>query len=181
MPIRRLLLIPLMAAPLLLAGCAAMNADECRQADWRFLGLRDGQKGEPLAMLDNRVQACAEHKVSVNTQQYFEGRNQGLAEYCRLDQAARYGLEGKAYHGVCSPGIDGEFRRRHALGWEVNQARTALNNLVSRQRGLENELSKAKNDDERQKLRRQIRDLDWELSRARERVRTAEWNLDRMR
>ena len=165
----------------LVAGCATMNADQCRNADWRAVGLRDGQNGEPLSLLDRRSKDCAENKVAVNAPAYLEGRNLGLPQFCRLDQAGRFGVEGKPYHGVCAPGIDAEFRRRHALGWEVFQARTAMNDLDSRYRSLEYKLSKAKNDDERRQARQDLRSLDNDVRRARDRVRDAEWNYDRLR
>jgi hypothetical protein len=179
MPTSRLLFPALLAT--LLAGCATMDADQCRKADWRAVGLRDGQNGEPLALLDRRAKDCADNQVAVNRPLYLEGRNLGLPQYCRVDQAARYGVEGKPYHGVCAPGIDGEFRRRHALGWEVHQARSALNNLDGQQRTLESKLARAKNDDERRSVRQELRAMDNDIRRARDRVRDAEWNFDRMR
>lgn len=158
-----------------------MSPNECRSADWRGVGLRDGLAGEPLSMLDRRTKDCAEAGVAVNTPLYLDGRNQGLPQYCQLDNAARLGLDGKTYNGVCAPGIDGEFRRRHAVGYEVNQSRNALRDLDRRRRDLEDKLSKAKNDDERKRAREDLRDLDFSLRRARDRVRDAEWAYDRLR
>ena len=88
----------------MLQACATMSASECRTASWRDVGLRDGLAGEPLGLLDRRTRACAEAGVAVNVPLYLEGRNQGLPDYCRLDNAARQGLAGKTYHGVCAPG-----------------------------------------------------------------------------
>ena len=99
----------------MLQACATMSASECRTASWRDVGLRDGLAGEPLGLLDRRTRACAEAGVAVNVPLYLEGRNQGLPDYCRLDNAARQGLAGKTYHGVCAPGIDAEFRRAVAM------------------------------------------------------------------
>jgi hypothetical protein len=179
--IKRLLLILPLVALGLLAGCATMTPQECKGADWRAIGLRDGQAGETMDMMDRRNKDCAEAGVAVNTPIYVEGRNQGLAQYCQLGKAAQLGLDGHSYHGVCSPAIDNEFRRRHAVGWELNQARTALRNVDSRQRDLEQKLSKAAEEKDKQRLRDEIRDLDREVRRARERVRMAEVDFDRFR
>jgi hypothetical protein len=127
------LLLSLLPIPFLMAGCATMDADQCRQADWRAVGLRDGQNGEPPAMMERRAKDCADNQVKLDVARYQEGRNQGLPQFCRVDQAARFGLEGKPYHGVCPPAIDAEFKRRHAVGWEVNQARAAMRDLDTRQ------------------------------------------------
>ncbi len=158
-----------------------MSADECRTANWRDVGLRDGLAGQPLAMLDQRTKACAEAGVTANAPLYLQGRNQGLPEYCRLDNAARLGLQGKTYHGVCAAGIDGEFRRRHALGLEVYRARASLRSMDQRRRTLEDRLADARTDEDRRRWREELRDLDHDQRRARDRVRDAEWALDRLR
>jgi hypothetical protein len=165
----------------LLQGCSTMSADECRTANWRDVGLRDGLAGEPLTLLDRRTKACAEAGVTVNAPLYLQGRNQGLTEYCRLDNAARLGLQGKTYHGVCAAGIDGEFRRRHAMGMEAYRARADLRTMDQRRRTLEDRLADAKTDEDRRRWREELRDLDYDQRRARNRVRDAEWSLDRLR
>ena len=165
----------------MLRACATMSASECRTASWRDVGLRDGLAGEPLGLLDRRTRACAEAGVAVNVPLYLEGRNQGLPDYCRLDNAARQGLAGKTYHGVCAPGIDAEFRRRHQLGLDVYRARTELYSQDQRRRALEDRLADARTDDERRRWRDELRDLDHSQRRARDRLRDAEWALDRLR
>ena len=119
--------------------------------------------------------------MAANAPLYLQGRNQGLPEYCRLDNAARLGLQGKTYHGVCAAGIDGEFRRRHALGQEVYRARADLRSMDQRRRTLEDRLAEAKTDEERRRRREELRDLDYDQRRARDRVRDAERYLDRLR
>lgn len=172
---------PLLLAVAVLSACAPMTPQECKTANWFDVGMRDGREGEPLSMLDDRTKACAEAGVQANAQQYLAGRNQGLPEYCRLDNAARVGLAGRTYHGVCAPGIDAEFRRRYNAGYEVNQSRSEVNNLENRRRSLEKRLADAKTDAERRRARDELYDLDLRLRRARDRVRDAEWALDRMR
>lgn len=178
---RPLHLLFALTALALLQACSTMSADECRTANWRDVGLRDGLAGEPLALLDRRTKACAEAGVTANAPLYLQGRNQGLPEYCRLDNAARQGLQGKSYHGVCAAGIDAEFRRRHAMGLEVYRARADLRSMDQRRRTLEDRLAEARTDEERRRRREELRDLDHDQRRARDRVRDAEWALDRLR
>lgn len=158
-----------------------MSADECRTANWRDVGLRDGVAGQPLSLLNRRTKACAEAGVTADAALYLQGRNLGLPQYCHLDNAARLGLQGKPYHGVCAAGIDGEFRSRHAMGMEVYRARADLRNMDQRRRTLEDRRADAKTDEERRRWREELRDLDHAERRARDRVREAEWNLDRLR
>lgn len=168
-------------AAALLGGCAVMSPEECLRADWYTVGVQDGQQGEALYRLDQRTQACAEAKVVPDFNRYHAGRAQGLAGYCRLDNAARLGLAGQPYRGVCPLGIDAEFRQRHAVGLNLYQARRAVDDMENRRRSLETQLERAKTDKERQDVRDDLRRLDREYRYVRDRVRDAEWNFDRFR
>jgi hypothetical protein len=88
-------------ALLLLAGCASMDKDECRTADWRAIGLEDGVQGRTLERLGEHRKACAKHGVTPDTDRYIAGRTEGLAAYCRPDNGYRVGRAGEAYRGVC--------------------------------------------------------------------------------
>lgn len=165
----------------LLQACTTMTPNECRTADWGATGLRDGLAGENRGQLDARVKDCAEAGVQVGTVQYLQGRDQGLQSYCQLPNAARFGLDGKTYRGVCSAPIDAEFRRRHALGKAVYDARAELRNQESRRDAQEKRVDKAATDDERRKAREVLRDIDRDIRRAEIRLRDADWALDTLR
>lgn len=169
------------AVALLLASCATMEPSECKVAQWRDVGLRDGLAGQPLSHMDARTKDCAKAGVALNVPLYLEGRNAGLPQYCRLDNAARVGLAGQSYHGVCAPGLDAEFRRRFNLGREVYRMRSELRSLDQRRQTLEDRLADARGDEERRRLREDLRDLDYSTRHARDRLRDAERALDRLR
>lgn len=165
----------------LLASCSTMSVEECKVARWSDVGLRDGMAGEPLSKLNDLSKDCAEAKVVVDTPAYLAGRNQGLLSYCQIPNAARLGLDGKYYNGVCPPAIDGEFRRRVNVGREVRDSREQVRSLDNRRLDLENKLRNASSDETRKKLRDDLSDNDRNLRRARDRVRDAEYTLDRLR
>jgi len=165
----------------LLGGCAVMSPEECLRADWYAVGVQDGQNGEALYRLDQRAEACAKAQVAPDTGRYLAGRAQGLAGYCRLENAARLGLAGQPYRGVCPAGLDMEFRQRHAIGRNLYQARRAVDELENRRHHLETLLRRAKTDKERQDVRDDLRRLDREYRYARDRARDAEWDFDRLR
>ncbi len=178
---RRIFLSLAVALSALLSGCATMSADECKVANWSDVGLRDGLEGAALSKLDYRVKDCAEAKVAVDTPRYLQGRQQGLLQFCNLENAAPLGLNGGSYSGVCPVGIDGEFRRRFRLGRDVFDARQTVRNLEGNINGAEDRLRAAPNDEERRRAREALRDLDFEIRRARDRQRDAERALDRLR
>jgi hypothetical protein len=61
-----------------LQACSTMSANECRQANWRDVGFRDGLAGAPLRQLDRRIKDCAEAGVTIQVPAYLLGRNEGL-------------------------------------------------------------------------------------------------------
>ncbi len=170
-----------LALCLWLSGCATMTPNECKSANWAEVGLRDGLDGAALSRLDSRVKDCAEASVPVDTPRYLQGRDQGLLQYCRIENAVPLGLNGKSYDGVCPAAMDGDFRRRFKVGRDVHVARNELRSLESRRGTAEERLRSAANDEDRRRARDALRDMDADMRRARDRVRDAEWVLDRLR
>ena len=186
-----------------LASCATMSPEECRFANWNDVGLRDGLDGKPLTLLNARVSDCADASVRVDGNAYLKGREAGLRSYCRLENAAPLGLNGGSYEGVCPAQIDGEFRRRYQLGYNVYAAHAEAARIDNRQQWLEQRLRQldrdedrrlrdANKEDDRRRIRRDIdddrrhvrdelRDLDRALYRARDASRFAEWTLSQLR
>ena len=187
----------------LLAGCETMSPDECKLAIWNEVGLRDGLAGQPLSLLDDRVKDCSKAGSRVDTSQYLAGRERGLQGYCRLENAAPLGLDGKSYAGVCPAHIDVQFRRRHQAGYAVHDLRNRVADLDGRSERLQRKLREADRDEEKQlkasdkdedrkrirrefdERRRGIRielgDLDRALRRSRDELRAAEYTLDNLR
>ncbi len=187
----------------LISGCATMNPEECKRANWHEIGLRDGLDGQMTTLLEARAKDCAEAHVTVDSQAYRLGRERGLSTYCRIENAAPLGIGGGTYEGVCPPHIDGEFRYRFQLGHAIHERRAVIDRLNGRVESLERKLqathhdeSKALNDianeddrkrirrefeDRRHRLRDELRDLDQNLRRSREQLRTAEFSLGELR
>ncbi|MBS1227127.1 MAG: hypothetical protein H6R17_404 [Proteobacteria bacterium] len=186
-----------------LASCATMTPEECRFANWNDVGMRDGLDGKTLALLNTRVSDCAEAGVRVDGNAYLKGRDNGLRSYCRLENAAPLGLNGGSYEGVCPAQIDGEFRRRYQLGYNVYAAHAEVARIDNRMQWLEQRLRQLDRDedrrlrdankeddrrrirrdidDERHRIRDELRDLDRAQYRAREAARYAEWTLSQLR
>ena len=188
---------------LTLASCATMSPEECRFANWSDVGMRDGLEGRPLALLNTRISDCAEASVRVDGNAYLKGRETGLRSYCRLENAVPLGLNGGSYEGVCPAQIDGEFRRRYQLGYNVYASHGEVVRLENRMQSLEQRLYRidreedkrlrdANKEDDRRRIRRdldderhhvrdELRDLDRALYRARDAARYAEWMLSQLR
>ena len=196
-------ILPALLLALIVSGCATMSPDECRFANWYDVGMRDGLAGRTLSLYNSRVEDCTEAAVRVDGNAYLRGRDEGLQSYCRLENAVAIGLNGGSYEGVCPAGIDGEFRRRYEIAYNVYAAHGEVARIDGRMRSAEDQLRRidrdedhrlhdAKNDDERRRIRREaddtrrrvrneLRDLDFAALRARDAARAAEWTLSTLR
>jgi hypothetical protein len=187
----------------LLSSCATMSPEECKAADWREVGQRDGLNGKPLSYLQGRAEDCAKVGVAVNTQTYTLGRALGLRNYCRLENAVPLGLNGGTYAGVCPPEIDLMFQQRFQIARSVYDLRTEVKNLDSRTIDLERQLRdvtygeekrmkeassdeqrkrvRQSMDDERRRIRADLSETDRQLRRKRDELRSAEYALSNLR
>lgn len=194
---------PAIALTLLLASCATMSPEECQLANWRDMGQRDGQRGEPLSLLGRRAEDCAKVNVDIDQQAYQQGRELGLRSYCRLDNAVPLGLSGATYAGVCAPDIESRFVPRYQGARVVYLLRTEVQSLGERTQRLERRLYEQRReedqrmrsagsdaerskihrdmDDERNAIRSELRELDYRLRRKRDDLRAAEFNLTQLR
>ncbi|MEI8159365.1 MAG: DUF2799 domain-containing protein [Burkholderiales bacterium] len=192
-----------LAAGFLLASCATMSPEECKVADWREVGQRDGLNGKPLSHLHDRAEDCGKVGVAINTQAYTVGRNLGLRSYCRLENAVPLGLAGGSYAGVCPPEIDQVFQYRFQVARAVHDLRTDVKNLDDRTVNLERQLRdinyseerrlkeattdeqrkkvRQSIDDERRHIRGELSDADRQLRRKRDELRSAEYALGNLR
>lgn len=67
---------------LVFSGCAALNLsqEQCRSADWYFLGDRDGRYGAQ-PQIELYTQQCAAHGVRADAARYHEGWIYGNSEW----------------------------------------------------------------------------------------------------
>lgn len=172
-------LLPLLLATL--AGCATLNEDECRTADWRDIGLQDGRAGYPAARLAEHHQACAKHGIKPDERLYAQGRQRGLSEYCVPTKAIDEGLAGRRYQGVCPPGVHRPFEELNAAAYAVYDTRREIASVDSQIDSLERELRQEKTAEKRRlRIREEIRDLDRKRDRLRDDLRWRERDLDRL-
>ncbi|MDX9835075.1 MAG: DUF2799 domain-containing protein [Desulfobulbus sp.] len=163
-----------------LAGCASLSRDQCLQGDWYAVGVGDGQLGMPVDRLDQHLKACSQYGVGIDQQRYLEGRADGLAEYCQLDNAFATGLNGHRYQGACPPAMDAPFERANKAAYEVYTLRQELDSIDSQLATLEDDLLDRDLADHRRRLRAEIRELDRQRDRLRADLYAAQCHLDRL-
>ncbi|MBI2728105.1 MAG: DUF2799 domain-containing protein [Polaromonas sp.] len=180
-PARRIGLLVMAAMLAILAGCEAMTPAECATADWGRRGFEDGSKGRVDRSADY-YESCSKAGQRVEVAIYRAGRDQGLLNYCRPDNAINEGLAGRTYAGVCPPQMDSNFRVFHQAAYAEQDARKTVARLQSEQRAMDAELRDSKTPDER---RAQLRELlsrsDRRIADARDAQQAAQRRLDRLR
>ena len=158
----------LVAALILLPGCASMSKEECLTANWLDQGFRDGRSGQPLSLIAEHRKACAKVSVVPNDTLYFQGREQGIALYCTPENGLLVGRQGHAYRNACPAALEHEFLVSYQTGKQLYDAEQRIAALNQETRQLELFLRDEDDREKRRYLRQDLRDLDWELQRARD-------------
>jgi Protein of unknown function (DUF2799) len=83
MRVGALAILAMSAAGATLASCATMTANECAVADWRSLGVIDGQRGQGMEQYNRRQTACAKNAIAADFNAYQQGRAEGLRNFCQ--------------------------------------------------------------------------------------------------
>src|SRR5687768_11127744 len=109
-----------------LAGCASLDKDECRSADWYAIGLEDGARGRAVERLGDHRRACAGHGVAPQTERYLAGRNEGLKSFCTFARGHSQGRAGQGYAGSRPYGSAGRFLAGYQRGREVHELNRRL-------------------------------------------------------
>lgn len=165
----------LLATAAVLAGCASMSPQECRTANWYEKGRSDGLHGESRAYFEEHVQACAEAHVTPDAQAYRQGWELGIQSFCTPQNGRDVGRAGRSYtSGTCPAALEPAFEREYRRGRDVYNARQQLDQIRNRQQSKQNDLDRAKDDGVRERLRRELRDLDRDAGYARDNLDRAE-------
>ncbi len=139
--VRRILPGMVMAAILLLQGCATLNREECMVADWRLIGYQDGVAGKSASTVGTYRKDCAEHAVVPDLDAYQAGRIEGLQEYCKVDNGYQLGRAGKGYATVCPADLEPGFRLAYNEGREIYIARSVVKRTRARIKTLQTDLT----------------------------------------
>ncbi|HEX2493114.1 MAG TPA: DUF2799 domain-containing protein [Steroidobacter sp.] len=131
---------------LLASGCASMNQDECRAADWRTIGFEDGVAGRSGDRIAQYRKACAKHGVAPDLTLYQGGREEGLREYCRPANGFRLGAQGGGYGGICPADLDDAFVSAYESGRQLYTLQTRVSNAVYQLDAKRHELHGAEED-----------------------------------
>jgi hypothetical protein len=122
----------LCVAAVVFAGCSGMSEQACVTADWRTVGFEDGTVGRSVANIGSYRNACAEHGVAPNLEEYRAGHAEGVQIYCRESNGFAAGHSGAAYHGVCPADLESAFVAEYNAGRHLYELESALRSVDGR-------------------------------------------------
>jgi hypothetical protein len=127
-------------------GCATMSGSECQNADWRTVGYEDGAKGTSASRVGEYREACAKHGISPDLNDYRQGREEGLRQFCRPHNGFRLGEQGVGYAGVCPPDAETDFLAAYEAGRRLHDITSSIRHTQSRLRSKQQQLARLKLD-----------------------------------
>lgn len=123
--IRRFALAAL--ALLSFASCShvlAAREDTCTAVDWWEAGRTDGAQGLPLAQALAETQRRCNGR-SVNLDEFENGHDAGLVDYCTPAQGLALGRNGAQYQHACPSYLEAPFLAQYQMGLRMRALETA--------------------------------------------------------
>lgn len=111
----------------LLSGCAAMDIEECKTANWFNTGEKDGMNGN-RSNLDEYYSACQKANITPNQDLYNQGYKKGISYYCKPESIFNRALNGNGNYEVCPIEKHSLLRPYYQVAHEYYQAENALKN-----------------------------------------------------
>ena len=121
-------------------GCATLDKSECREADWKIIGLEDGSKGRLLSYVGNHRKACAEYGIKPDLTQYELGHANGLKQFCTADNGFSQGRAGRSYNNVCPSALSGQFLAGYRTGRELHALSSDIERMQENVQTMQTEL-----------------------------------------
>lgn len=152
-----------------LSACESMSVSECKVADWGRVGFSDGAAGVASSRIADYSEDCGKAGIRPDVNAYRQGWDTGIAHYCTAANGWREGIQGRAgKESVCQgqPGFNG-FARYLDAGLKVHRTQAELQRNSHDISRLEKELEATTKDEDKKRLRAQLKDLDRSQARLR--------------
>lgn len=149
-------------ATALLAGCASMSESECRVADWGRVGFADGARGEGERRLAAYAEDCGKIGIAPDASAYRSGWDSGIVQFCTPANGWQEGQQGHTGKVAACQGQPGYalFARYFDAGMQVYRTREEMERNDRETNRLQKRLEASTKDDEKHRLRDELRDVD---------------------
>jgi hypothetical protein len=153
-----------------LAGCESMSVSECKVADWSRTGFADGANGTAESRLADYTEDCGKAGIQPDARAYRKGWDAGIQRYCTPFNGWREGTQGNSGKSQVCQGQAGYDSFAHYLeaGLQVHRTQEKMRRNNQETDRLQKQLESATKDDDKKRLRNELRDIDHSQRRLRE-------------
>jgi len=153
---------------LALSGCASLSKNECLNADWRDIGIRDGANGQPEEYLIQHSTACAKVGITPDRERWLQGRELGLERFCTPQRAYQVGEYGGSFDAAICRNYDQErLFSAYQQGRDVNRLAGEVESIDSEIRDIHAALDdKNLEAKERERLAYRLGQLEYQRNEA---------------
>jgi hypothetical protein len=150
------------------SGCASLSKNECLNADWQDIGVRDGANGQPEEYLIQHSTACAKVGVVPDRERWLAGREQGLERFCTPQRAYQIGEYGGSFDaGICRNHDQERLFDAYNKGRDVNRLGGEIGSIDSEIRDIHAILAqKDLSSKERERLAYRLGQLEYQRNDA---------------
>lgn len=124
----------LLTSTLILSGCATLNKEECLTANWYQIGYEDGAEGYPETRIKSHREACAEHGIKPNFNDFRKGHGEGILTFCKPRNGFNEGKRNRNYDGICPAHVEEAFLTAYKAGRQIYAANQAIRDVKSQQK-----------------------------------------------
>lgn len=158
---------------LTLAGCASMSESQCRVADWYRVGLTDGGSGVEQTRLADYAEDCGKIGIRPDTTAYRQGWDRGILSYCTPYNGWMAGVNGQHNKASVCQGQAGHegFAESLRAGLQVHKIKSRMAVNDNELRRLQRLLDDATKDEDKRRIRDNMRHLDREQDLLRNTLR----------
>ncbi len=112
-------IISFISLAILMSSCATMTPNECKNADWKSIGYKDGAKGRAVR-LSRHANACAKTHITPDKKRYILGYKQGEKMFCTYDNGLGKGSTNGDISDICmTPSLKKDFQRGYRKGKRI--------------------------------------------------------------
>ena len=124
-----------------------MDAQECKDTDWAYLGQLDAMDGKQdiNTRAKRHFRTCKDNGVQMDTRAYQQGWMRGLRDFCTPQSGKAYAEAGNKYqYGYCPAQVEGAFLQGYSPAREIIEAREHVSELERRISAKKKELREAR-------------------------------------
>ena len=130
-----------------LSGCSTMDAQECKETDWAYLGQLDAMDGKQdiNTRAKRHFRICKDQGVQMDARAYQQGWMCGLRDFCTPQSGKAYAEAGNKYqYGYCPAQVEGAFLQGYSPAREIIEAKEHASELERRISAKKKELREAR-------------------------------------